>query len=461
MKRIRINITTLIATSLLLTGFSFGQLIPRKTDKPEYRNFTSAGGKTIKALLVDKTEDTLTLELQNGKKATLSYEKLSKEDQEYVKEWDKEKELFLTKCKTLTIKELLEIRGYESFKFTLKGNHIFVGGQLNGNESEFMIDTGAGSTVLHIDAAKEKGCKVGPLDQIIYGIGGEAPAAKTEVPEIRLGQAAIKDQVLLSADMFKDIPNARKNYDAILGAEFMSKMRAVISYKEGRIFFRPDLINEDDEEEAPEVPKYRFFKTKDRKTYKGKIAKKNASSVEISIEGQKKNLIIPTGRLTDEDQKYVTNWSPEREVFLRQCRGLKVEDILELRKYQSFDYKRLGNHIFVDGTLNNKKTRFMIDTGAGSSVLHVEWAKEAGCDVGPMDQIVFGIGGEAPAAITKVPVLTMGRAKFENRQLLSVDLFKQLGGNRAYGAIFGADFMRETDAVITYREQKVFLQPDK
>jgi hypothetical protein len=103
----------------------------------------------------------------------------------------------------------------------------------------------------------------------------------------------------------------------------------------------------------------------------------------------------------------------------------------------------------------------MIDTGAGSSVLHVEWAKETGCDVGPMDQTVFGIGGKAPAAITKVPVLTMGRAKFENRQLLSVDLFKQLGGNRAYGAIFGADFMRETDAVITYREQKVFLQPDK
>ena len=78
-----------------------------------------------------------------------------------------------------------------------------------------------------------------------------------------------------------------------------------------------------------------------------------------------------------------------------------------------------------------------------------------------MDQTVFGIGGKAPAAITNVPVLTMGRAKFENRQLLSVDLFKQLGGNRAYGAIFGADFMRETDAVITYREQKVFLQPDK
>ena len=81
--------------------------------------------------------------------------------------------------------------------------------------------------------------------------------------------------------------------------------------------------------------------------------------------------------------------------------------------------------------------------------------------MGPMDQVVYGIGGQAPAAITQVPSLTMGNAKFENRQLLSVDLFKRLGrGLKAYGAIFGADFMRETDAVITYREQKVFLQTD-
>jgi len=454
---------TLLLTFIILFESSFGQLIPRTTDKPEYRDFTSSGGKTIKALLIDKTEDTLTLKLPNGKTATLSYEKLSKEDQEYVKEWDKEKALFLTQCKTLTIRELLEIRGYESFQFVIKGNHIFVEGELNGNKSQFMIDTGAGSTVLHIEAAKAKGCKVGPLDQKIFGIGGEAPAALTEVPEIRLGQAFIKDQVLLSADMFKDIPGARKEYDAILGAEFMSKMRAVISYKEGRIFFRPDLIENDDEIEVPDVPEYRFFKTKDRKTYKGKISKKNATSIELDIEDQKKNLTLPLGRLTDEDQKYVTDWSPQREIFLRQCRGLTVKDILELRKYQSFEYKRLGNHIFVDGTLNKKDTRFMIDTGAGSSVLDAKWAKDTGCQVGPMDQVVYGIGGKAPAAITQVPSLTMGKAKFENRQLLSVDLFKQLGGGggaRAYGAIFGADFMRETDAVITYREKKVFLQPD-
>ena len=84
----------LFLIGIFLLGTSFGQLIPRKSDTPEYREFTSANGKTIKALLIDKTEDTLTLKLPNGKSATLSYEKLSKEDQEYVRKWDKEKQLF-------------------------------------------------------------------------------------------------------------------------------------------------------------------------------------------------------------------------------------------------------------------------------------------------------------------------------------------------------------------------------
>ena len=61
----------------------------------------------------------------------------------------------------------------------------------------------------------------------------------------------------------------------------------------------------------------KYHKTKDRKTFKGKIAKKNATSIELAIEGQNKNLTLPLGRLTDEDQKYATDWSPQREIFLR------------------------------------------------------------------------------------------------------------------------------------------------
>ena len=146
--------------------------------------------------------------------------------------------------------------------------------------------------------------------------------------------------------------------------------------------------------------------------------------------------------------------------FMRHCRGLTVEDLLELRRYQSFEYDRKGNHIFVDGKLHDLETTFMIDTGADMSLLHVATAKEAKCDIGPMDQKIFGVGGEAPAAVTQVKSLQMGDALIENRKVLSADIFKNFGGSGDYGAIFGADFMRELDGVITYRESRIFLRQD-
>ncbi|MFT4546110.1 MAG: putative aspartyl protease [Verrucomicrobiales bacterium] len=444
---------------------SHAQLIPRKSDQLEYREFTSSDGKKIKAVLVDKTDNTLTLRLADGRKATLPYDKLSAADQEYVREWDKEKDLFLTQCKSLRIGSMLELRGYESFKFQLKGNHIFVKGELNGNPADFMIDTGAGSTVLDVIAAKKKGCDVGPMDQKIYGVGGEAPAALTKVPEIKLGESIIKDQTLLAADLFKDIPGARRDHDAILGAEFMSQLRAVISYKEGRIFLRPDLVDNDEEEKVAEPPKYRIFKLANGKSRAARIKKKNPSSTELNVvdrEGKVTGQVtILNNEFSDDDKEYIEKWTPERDLFLRQCRGLTVQDILELRQYESFEYKRQGNHIFVDGKLNGKDRLFMIDTGAGSTVLHVEDALETGCAVGPMTEKVYGIGGEAPAARVDVASVELGGALFENRQLMALDMFKQMGRRGPYCGLFGADFLRETDAVITYREQKIFLQADK
>ncbi|MGI9240737.1 MAG: retropepsin-like aspartic protease, partial [Verrucomicrobiales bacterium] len=274
-----------------------------------------------------------------------------------------------------------------------------------------------------------------------------------------------KDQTLLAADLFKDIPGARRDHDAILGAEFMSQLRAVISYKEGRIFLRPDLVDNDEEIKVVEAPKYRLFKLKSGKVRAARVKKKNPSSTELNLvnrEGEVTgDMTIINADFSAEDQEYIEKWTPERDLFLRQCRGLSVQDILELREYESFEYIRRGNHIFVDGKLNGHDRRFMIDTGAGSTVLHVEDAEETGCAVGPMTEKVYGIGGEAPAARTDVPSVELGSAKFENRQLLSLDMFKQHGGRGNYCGLFGADFLRETDAVITYREQKIFLKSDK
>jgi predicted aspartyl protease len=112
----------------------------------------------------------------------------------------------------------------------------------------------------------------------------------------------------------------------------------------------------------------------------------------------------------------------------------------------------------VDGTLNGKDATYMIDTGADSSMLQLWAAEKYECEIGPMDQKIYGIGGEAPAAVTRIKELTMGDAKFTNRRVLSTNMTRaDQEDDVDYVGLFGADFMRELDAVITYKEDRVFL----
>jgi hypothetical protein len=52
----------------------------------------------------------------------------------------------------------------------------------------------------------------------------------------------------------------------------------------------------------------------------------------------------------------------------------------------------------------------------------------------------------------------MGDAVLTNRKVLATDLNRfHPGEDLDYVGLFGADFMRELDAVITYREKRIFL----
>lgn len=435
-------------------------------DEAEYREFTGSNGKVIKAVLVDKTEDTVTLLLENGGRAKVPLEKLSEGDREYIAKWSKEEAVFLKRCRTLTVGQLLALRGYESFPFRLENNSIVVDGTMNGKKARFLIDTGAGTSLLHDGFAKEAGCELGPYDQTIYGVAGEAKAAFTDTKTITMGESVFANRKILCTDLLKDKPPGTKlREDAIFGADFMARLDAVISYKERRIFLRPDLsddskidIAEDDDNGGELSLQFRLFDTKDGKVHRGNVKSKTPTVVTLTLVNGKE-MQIPISRLVEDDAAFVKVWSEAGDQFLKHCGGLKVEELLELRRYQSFHYERRGNHLFVEGTLNGNKVDYMIDTGADNSLLHLWAAEKNGCDIGPMDQEVWGIGGKAPAAVTKIKELTMGEAVVTNRKCLTTDLARfQPDDQLGYAGIFGADFMREFDAVITYREDRVFLK---
>ena len=454
---------------LLLTVFLSGTLpllAQGLEDKPDYRTFTSSDGKEISAVVVDKTDADVTFLLKNGKRAKVPLDRLSEEDQKYVKGWNKAKAIFMQKCRGLTVRQLLDLRGYESFPFRLENNSIVVDGKLNDTRVAFKVDTGAGTTLLHEELVKKAGIEMPPYDHKIYGVSGEAPAAYVNIPEITLGESTFKNRRISAADMNKDLPKEQhRDEQALLGADFMSQLEAVISYTERRIFLRPDLSDEAEveveggaEEAVEEALTFRLFKTKDGKVLRGNIKSKTATSVTLDLaKGGERTVFI--NNFVPEDAEFIFNWSEAGAEFLKHCRALTIEELLALRDYQSFEYERRGNHIYVDGTLNKQDCLFMIDTGADSSLLHVKAAEKHGCEIGPMDQKVYGIGGFAPAAVTQIAELTLGDAKLTNRKVLSTDLdrFQQ---NIDWIGLFGADFMRELKAVITYKESRIFIRQD-
>jgi predicted aspartyl protease len=425
----------------------------------DYRDFKGTNGKVIQAVMIDKTADSATLLLRNGQRATVAFANLSAADQTYINAWSKEKAVFLQKCRSLTIRQLLELRGYESFAFRFEGNSIFIDGKLNDKSGTFLIDTGAGTSLLHIPFAKDSGCKVGELTEKIYGVAGEAPAAWTEVPTISFGESVFKGTKILATDLTNGLAEGQKlREQAILGADIMSQLDAVISYPERRIFLRPDKSDVAEVKEGDEATLgFRLFKTTSNKTYRGKVDSKTPTVATLALVGGKK-IQVPISEFIPDDAKYVTDWSEASSFFLQHCQSLTIQELLVLRKYQSFEYERRGNHIFVDGTLNENKVTYLIDTGADSSLLHLKAANDNNCEVGEMNEFVQGIGGKAPAAVAMIRKLTMGEAVLTNRKVLATDL-NRFSPNKDldYVGLFGADFMRELDAVITYREKRIFL----
>jgi predicted aspartyl protease len=453
-----------ITMFLLGLGISISSI--HAQEEVEYRDFKNTEGKVIKAVLVDKTDTKAEFLLQNGRRSSVDISALSKEDQEYVKSWDKAKAYFLTKCRTLPIGSLLTLRGYEAVPITLDGNSIIVDAKINGKPAKFVVDTGAGTSLFHTESATRTGCKLGPFEHKVYGVSGEVPAALAQVDELQIGESVFKNRQIMATDLMKDMPKgAKRTDDGLFGAEMLSELDAVISYQERTLFLRPDKSDSakvkatGDEQVDEDALTFRIFKSKSGKTYRGNMTKKTATVITIET-SDGKAIQLPVSQLSAEDAEYASNWSEEGALFLQHCRSLTIQELLELRSYQSFEYKREGNHIFVDGTLNDNKVTWMIDTGADSSLLHLEAAQKNNVEVGPMDQKVYGVGGEAPAAGCTVEKVTLGDAVFVKRRILATDLDRFEQG-LTYVGLFGADFMRECNAVITYREQRMFMRQMK
>lgn len=450
-----------LALATALTSVSL-----RAAEAENLRRFSLRDGRSFQATIVAKVGNNVTLRMVNGREEVTPIGMLSEPDRMYVAKWSPFKDALLRNADfaKATVQQLLELRGYQTFEFDIQGNHIFVEGELNGKPQRFLIDTGADTSLLDLKAAEECGLEIGPMTEKVSGVAGEAPAAVVRVPTLKMGDAVMTNRRILAADMFKDHGGPR-TYGAIFGADFLRELNAVISYREGRMFLKvasaPEEAAAAGKPAEPAKQEFRRWTAADGRGMFAALDSKSDTEVVFRLQnGQKARL--PLDKLSTEDQAFIKQWNQLRDQLAAdpEFNRLSVKELLELRGYQSLAYRLSGNHIIVDGEANGKKSRFLIDTGAHGGVFHIDFAREIGLDVGPMDQWIYGIGGKAPAAIVKVKSLKLGDAVIENREMLGADLLRQ---QKAFGsshdAIFGADFMRELDTVISYKEALMFLRP--
>ncbi len=435
-----------------------------------FRRFQTRDGRTFYAAVTAKTDAGCSVRMQNGQLANLLIRDLSLPDQAFVRKWTKFKDELLNNAAfaKLTVKEMLELRGYQSFEFEISGNHIFVEGELNGKKLKLMVDTGAQTSLVHLETAKSAGLEIGPMDQEIFGVGGKAMAAVSKFTQLKLGDAVIENRRVLATDMSR--VGGGQEFDAIFGADYLRELDAVISYREGRMFLKPENIKSAvAKQPSPLAPQamseFKRWTTSDNKQFVAALHDKNEKQAFFRLQnGQVTPL--PLERLADADKDIVEKWDKLRDQLSKnpEWRTLTTKELLELRGYQSFEYRLDGNHILVDGMVNTMKATFLIDTGAHGGVFHIPFAKSAGIEIGPMNRTIVGIGGSAPAADAKVALMKMGDAVIENRVLMAADLEKDrpsYGGKSSHDAIFGADFLRQLDGVINYKEGRIFLKPDQ
>ncbi len=124
---------------------------------------------------------------------------------------------------------------------------------------------------------------------------------------------------------------------------------------------------------------------------------------------------------------------------------------------------RSGHHV-VDVSVNGRPATFVVDTGAGASILHAPLAAEFGLTPagGPAVAAAGAGGALSAAALTPAPLGIAGNDLGQVRLFASdltgvVAALKQVSGRDVQG-IIGQDQLRARHGIVDVRQSMLYLQ---
>ncbi len=133
--------------------------------------------------------------------------------------------------------------------FSLKGEHIYLDGEVNENPVTILLDSGAGATVLDSALAAELGLE-GTGNLPARGIGGTREFSFVEVPTYYAAGALVSDQTLAVMALSEEFyPSTGEMIDLIIGYDFLSRFVTRIDYGSETItLFDPDSFSIDSDD---------------------------------------------------------------------------------------------------------------------------------------------------------------------------------------------------------------------
>ncbi|MCK4806061.1 MAG: retropepsin-like domain-containing protein [Candidatus Aegiribacteria sp.] len=133
--------------------------------------------------------------------------------------------------------------------FSLRGEHIYLDGEVNGNPVTILLDSGAGATVLDSALAAELGLE-GTGSLPARGIGGTREFSFVEVPTYYAAGALVTNQTLAVMPLSEEFyPSTGEMIDLIIGYDFLSRFVTKIDYGSEMItLFDPDSFSIDSDD---------------------------------------------------------------------------------------------------------------------------------------------------------------------------------------------------------------------
>ncbi|MFX0078230.1 MAG: aspartyl protease family protein [Candidatus Hermodarchaeota archaeon] len=125
----------------------------------------------------------------------------------------------------------------------IKGTHMIgIPVTINGQGPfEFVLDTGAGGTVITPKLANELKLNLTSFDGICRGIGGDAEGHLATLDHVSVSGVNVEEHPVVVVDMSKISPKCHLIPDGILGYPFLKEFEFVIDYPQEKFAF----INQD------------------------------------------------------------------------------------------------------------------------------------------------------------------------------------------------------------------------